>query len=82
MASMGDFYIDLTIEGQPEWCAKLKEAGWKFTYDPETRFVSAEHPIGGRQSVVEVIRIGRSGFDVDQIGRQIAMLLNGGNNAE
>jgi hypothetical protein len=79
VASLDCLHVDLTVSGQPTCCAKLKAAGWKFSYDRETRFVSAEHPLGGKQSVVEVSRIGRSGFDADEIGEQIAMLLNGGN---
>jgi hypothetical protein len=71
--------IDLMVEGQPECCAALYAAGWRFSYCNETRFVSAEHPLGGKQSVVEVSRIGRSGFDTEQIGSAIAMMLNGGN---
>jgi len=71
--------VNLTIEGQPQCCAKLREAGWRFDYDTETRFVSASHPLGGKQSVVEIHRICRTKFDTDEIGQQIAMLLNGGN---
>lgn len=79
MASCGELTIDLIVEGQPECCRKLYENGWRFSYCPETRFVSAEHPLGGKQSVVEVYQVGRSGFDVDELGRSIAMMLNGGN---
>lgn len=71
--------IHLTVEGKPECCRKLREAGWKFDYCPVTRFVSARHPLGGVQSVVEVYHVSRTTFDADEIGRQIAMLLNGGN---
>ena len=67
MASLNVLYVDLIVSGQPSCCEKLKAAGWMFSYDHETRFVSAEHPLGGKQSVVEVIRISRSGFD--EIGR-------------
>lgn len=79
MASIGTVHVDLTIEGQPECCAKLRKAGWKFSYDKWTRFVSAEHPLGGKQSVVEVCCIARTEFEMDEIGERIAMLLNGGN---
>lgn len=79
MAGVGELTIDLTVEGQPECCKKLYASGWRFAYCPETRFVSAEHPLGGKQSVVEVYRVGRSGFDVDELGRAISMMLNGGN---
>ena len=63
--------------GQPEWCRKLIEVGWRFSYDPATRFVSAEHPLGGRQSIAEIMRIGRTGFDADEVGRRLAEMLNG-----
>lgn len=81
MATMGTVTIDLMVDGQPESCKKLYAAGWRFAYCGETRFVSAEHPLGGKQSVVEVSRIGRNGFDVDEIGNAIAMMLNGGNHS-
>ena len=63
--------------GQPEWCRKLIEAGWRFSYDPATRFVSAEHPLGGKQSIAEIMRIGRTGFDADEVGKRLAAMLNG-----
>ena len=64
-------------DNQPEWCQKLVKAGWRFRYDPATRFVSAEHPLGGKQSIAEIMRIGRDGFDVDELGEQLAAFLNG-----
>ena len=67
-------------DGQPEWCQKLVEAGWRFRYDPATRFVSAEHPLGGKQSIAEIMRIGRTGFDPDEFGRRFAAMLNESNN--
>jgi hypothetical protein len=80
-------HVNLTVEGQPKRCAELREAGWRFEFDPETRFVSAMHSNGGQQSVVEILRVRRTlsfmTVDEDEIGRQVAMLLNGGNvNAE
>ena len=63
-------------DGQPEWCRKLVKAGWRFRYDPATRFVSAEHPLGGKQSIAEIMRIGRDGFDVDDLGAWLAAILN------
>lgn len=62
---------------QPECAQRLAGDGWKFEWQAETGFVEANHPIGGKQSVVEVLRIGRSDFDRDEIGRAIASLLNG-----
>lgn len=62
---------------QPMCCKKLVELGWEFKWDPKTRFVAANHPLGGCQSVVEVCLSGRSGFDINEIGREIALLLNG-----
>ena len=64
-------------DNQPEWCQKLVKAGWRFRYDPATRFVSAEHPLGGKQSIAEIMRIGRDGFDVDELGELLAAILNG-----
>lgn len=78
-----DVHVNLTVEGQPKRCASLREAGWRFEYDPDTRFVSAIHPRGGMQSVVELLRVRQTlsfmTVDEHEIGRQIAMLLNGGN---
>ena len=80
--------INLTVEGQPECCRRFCDAGWSFDYDVDTGFVSATHPNGGKKSIVEVMGISRlmtfSTLDVKiddshEIGRQIAMLLNGGN---
>lgn len=72
-----EYTVDLRVVGQPQCCKALRLGGWVFRWDRDTRFVSAEHPRGGKQSVVSVCNIGRSGFDVDEIGRQITMLLNG-----
>lgn len=77
-SNIGKVTIDLHKTGQPECCAKLRNAGWKFGYSHECQFVWAEHPLGGKQSIVEVLRVGRTGFDADQIGQAIALLLNGG----
>ena len=64
-------------DGQPEWCRKLVKAGWRFRYDPATRFVSAEHPRGGKQSIAAVTRTILGDFDADQFGKQLAAMLNG-----
>ena len=64
-------------DGQPEWCRKLVEAGWRFRYDPATRFVSAEHPRGGKQSIAAVTRTILGDFDADDFGKQLAAMLNG-----
>ena len=79
MASLDTITIDLMVLGQPECCKALYLAGWRFSFDSDTRFVSAEHPLGEKQSVVEVLRVGRTGFDANEIGQAIAMMLNGGN---
>jgi hypothetical protein len=39
--------------------------------------VQADHPLGGKHSVVEVIDDGHTGYECDEIGNAIAMLLNG-----
>lgn len=67
-------------DNHPEWCRKLVKTGWRFRYDPATRFVSAEHPLGGKQSIAEIMRIARTGFDANEFGRLIAAMLNGLNN--
>jgi hypothetical protein len=64
-------------DGQPEWCKKLVQAGWRFRYDPATRFVIAEHPRGGRQSIAAVTRTILGDFDADEFGKQLAAMLNG-----
>ena len=79
MASIGTVTVDLVVKGQPESCKKLHAAGWRFSYCNKTRFVSARHPLGGKLSVVEVLRTSPVGLDVDEIGNAIAMMLNGGN---
>ena len=66
-------------DGQPEWCKKLIEAGWRFTYDPSTRFVNVEHPFSGKQCIAEIMRTGFPGFDPDEYGRRLAAVLNGNN---
>lgn len=81
-------HVNLTVEGQPECCKKMRESGWVFDYDECTGFVSATHPHGGKKSIAEICGLNRlmsfsplSLFVADshEIGRQIAMLLNGGN---
>lgn len=62
---------------QPYCAKKLVEAGWRFEWQPEAGFIAAEHPLGGKQSVIDVCRTGRSGFDRDEIGVAIAAILNG-----
>ena len=55
-------------------------AGWKFSYDPETRFVEASHPLGGRFRLCEVLQMTRNGIDKpimwDEVGRAIAVFLS------
>ena len=62
---------------QPKFCRDLVKAGWKFEWISDVRFVAAEHPLGGKQSIVEVCRTGRTGFDQDALGKAIADLMNG-----
>ncbi len=52
---------------------KLQESGWKFEYDPKTRFIEAHHPNGGRQSVCEMVH----SFARDSIGFELTNFLNG-----
>lgn len=66
------------MNNQPECCRKLVEAGWEFHWCGDgVSFVAAEHPMGGKQSVVEVLRVGRNGFDRNEIGNAITALMNG-----
>lgn len=59
-------------------CQKLLDGGWQFSYCHDTWFVSAEHPQGGKQSVVEVSRMRWSEKESHDMGHAIATLLNGG----
>lgn len=76
--NVGTVTVNLIVEGQPKSCKAMYDAGWRFSYCSATRFVSAEHPLGGKQSVVDVSQ-SLAGFDADDIGKSIVMLLNGGN---
>lgn len=49
-----------------------KDNGWEFKYNPSTKYVSAEHKNGGKQSVCEV----KNGFDDKAFGHFIADCLN------
>jgi hypothetical protein len=61
---------------RPEW-AKMKEQGWKFTYDHKTRFLGAEHPNGGKFSIACFERhVGDRETLAHQIGATIATVLN------
>lgn len=75
--TVGDWLNRKTAQ-QPKCCRDLVKAGWKFYWcGDDVRFVAAEHPLGGKQSVVEVCRTGRTGFDVEQLGQAITDLMNG-----
>ena len=52
---------------------EYRDNGWVFKYDPETRFVGAYHPQGGKQSICEL----RNGFGDDAFGFAIAAHMNG-----
>jgi hypothetical protein len=54
---------------------EMVSAGWKFAYS--SQFISAEHPLGGKQSIVEMVEPRRNGIDVDAIGSYLAKMLNG-----
>jgi hypothetical protein len=51
---------------------KLVGDGWVYKYEPETRFLEAEHPDRGNQSVAQIVFSG----DPDGMGHLIAKLLN------
>lgn len=61
---------------QPESCRQMIEAGWSFEWHAEAHFVAAVHPLGGKQSIVEV-RWRRNGMNIDEVGKAICDLLNG-----
>jgi len=54
----------------------LRLAGWKFEYQPETKFVQASHPSGGKFSVVRVEVMHRHGFNPDDFGEAIVDMLS------
>lgn len=61
--------------GGVEWPVVFAERladGWRFEYEPETKFVGLRHPQGGRQSVVRV----EYGAYADEIGAAIAASMN------
>lgn len=62
---------------QPRCCRELVDVGWRFTWEPATKFVACEHPLGGKQSFIRVEHVGRKGFETNEIGEAIAKLLNG-----
>lgn len=68
---------DQSRRWQPEFARRMTDAGWKFEWCGSTGFVSARHPLGGVQSIVEVRRVGRTGFDFLEAGTAIAAMLNG-----
>lgn len=73
-----EIVIDLIVVGQPECCKKMRDAGWQYSYSEDTYCVSADHPLGGKQPVAQVSKIGRTGFECNEIGKAIALMLNGG----
>lgn len=48
--------------------------GWEFEYDPATRFVGANHPKGGKQSICEVVI--KQPYARDEFGFALADFLN------
>ena len=62
---------------QPDSCRKLIESGWTIRWEPETQFVSAEHPEGGKKSLLQVYQRSLSGVEVNEIGQAVADLLTG-----
>ena len=63
----------------PSTFEKIKElldSGWTFSYEPETRFVGANHPHGGRKSICEVGVPSISGFGQHDFGHAISYFLN------
>lgn len=60
----------------PEW-VKLREQGWTFMYDSQTRFLAAEHPSGGKISIAEFcLQTGDKKTLAHQIGYTLVDFLN------
>lgn len=51
---------------------KMLQDGWVISYEPDTRFIGASHPRGGRQSICEI----RHPYHCHEIGREIADAIN------
>lgn len=58
------------------WIEGMIDAGWGFRWEPDTRFIGAYHPDGGKQSVLEVVKLTRTDEEVDEIGQALADLFN------
>jgi hypothetical protein len=57
-----------------EMIKQMKENGWIFKYDPQTKFIGAQHKNGGYESVCEITI--RNNNRAANIGYAIANLLN------
>ena len=54
-----------------------RESGWVFDYSPDTLFVGASHPRGGKMEVCEMSQM-LDEARRDELGQAIAEFLNGG----
>ena len=80
MASrIAEMTIDLTIEGQPDVCKRMCQAGGAFEFDSESGCVFFYPTAGPRFRILEVDTFTLMSSIAFEIGTQIAMLLNGGN---
>ena len=55
----------------PDCIRDLAQYGWVFHYDPSTKYIGADHPLGGRQSILRIDAPSRTGFEGDKIGQSI-----------
>lgn len=55
----------------PDCIRKLSEAGWVFHYDDSTKHIGADHPLGGKQSILKIDCPSRNGFEANDIGQKI-----------
>ena len=74
--------IDLTVEGQPEVCKRMCQAGGAFEFDPESGCVFFYSTAGPRFRIAEVDTFTFISSSALEIGTQIAWLMNGGNHNE
>ncbi len=69
------------VDAVPCWVGYHRQ-GWRFAYEPGTHFVAANHPDGGKQSIVEIVATESLSWDRAQIGEAIAAMLNDDSLAE
>lgn len=77
---IAEMTIDLTIEGQPDVCKRMRAEGGVFEFDSEIGcvfFTCVRH--GPRFRVLSLDKMTLMASSAFEIGTQITLLLNGGN---